>query len=250
MMLAIDCGNSRIKWARFDRGRASGQGSASLRDGDAFARLKSALTPDIDRVLVANVAGRDVSRTIESVVESALSIGPEFVRVRPSACGIECGYDDPDRLGVDRWLAMIAVRSLTGDPFAVVGAGTAVTFDAVDAAGRHLGGLIFAGDALMREALADKTGRIGIVGRDDAPVTGPALLGRETGEAVSRATWFALAAAVDRAFALVAATTAAAPSLLVTGGDAAALAGWLETRAEVRADLVLEGLAIVASETE
>jgi type III pantothenate kinase len=249
-MLAIDCGNSRIKWARFDDGRASGHGAASLRDGDPWAQLRAALTRDIDRVLVANVAGADASRAIDSAVRSALPIAPEFVRVRPSASGIECGYDDPARLGVDRWLAMIAGRRLTQHPFAVVGVGTAVTFDAVDSAGRHVGGLIFAGDALMREALAEKTGGIGTVARDDGPVTGPAVLGRTTGEAVSRATWFALAAAVDRAFARVAQASDDVPTMLVTGGDAAALAAWLETRAEVRADLVLEGLAIVASETE
>jgi type III pantothenate kinase len=122
-----------------------------------------------------------------------------------------------------------------------------VTFDAVDGRGRHLGGLILPGDRLMRESLAANTGRIGAVEPADEPLWDLDLLGRSTEEAVGRGARLALAAAVDRALATVAQSEGRMPALLVTGGDGAALAAWLESEASFRADLVLEGLAAVAA---
>jgi type III pantothenate kinase len=247
-MFAIDCGNTRIKWAHFEQRKIAARGTAALSEvADPFAELAKALRPEVGRVLVASVAAADVAARIAATVSAQVGREPEFVVVRQRAGGIECGYRDPSQLGVDRWLAMIAGRKLVVGPFAVVSAGTAVTFDAVDATGRHLGGLILPGDRLMLEALAANTGRIGMVEPVSEPVTGIALLGRSTEEAVSHGAKLALAAAVDRAIDIVARSLGRAPALLVTGGDGAALAAWLESKAAVRADLVLDGLAAVAA---
>lgn len=254
-MLAVDCGNSRIKWARFAAGAARDRGCADLGEREAaFAALDAALErargEGIARVLVANVAGPAVARRVTALVTARLGIAPEFVRVEPAAHGIECGYREPVTLGVDRWLALIAARHELTGAFAVVGAGTAVTFDAVATDGRHLGGLILPGIRLMHAALAAHTEQIGEIPPAPAVAAGPDLLGRSTAEAVGHGSRLALAAAVDRALAVVAATLATEPRLLVTGGDGEALAAWLESRAEVRADLVLEGLAVVAGARE
>jgi len=248
-MLAIDCGNTRIKWARVENGEIGARATASLENGP-YAALAADLRPDIGRVLVANVAGADVGARIAATVNAKLGRAPEFVSVQPEAHGIECGYRDPPRLGVDRWLAMIAGRKAVDGPFAVVSAGTAVTIDAVDTAGRHLGGLILPGDRLMLDALAANTGQIGRVESTREPVAGIALLGRSTAEAVGHGTWLALAAAVDRALGVVARALEQVPTLLVTGGDAEWLAAWLESKAVIRADLVLEGLAVIAEPPE
>jgi type III pantothenate kinase len=196
-------------------------------------------------VLVANVAGPALAEAIAAVVRKH-RIEPEFVRVVPQAHGIECGYHDPSTLGVDRWLALLAGRRLLAGAFAVVSAGTAVTFDAVDAAGQHLGGLILPSDRLMLESLAANTRQIGAV---DPAVERPAvdaLLGRSTAEAVAHGAGLAVAAAIDRAVGIVQTRLGGTVELLVTGGDAGRLAPWLESEAIIRADLVLEGLAIVA----
>ena len=250
-MFAIDCGNTRIKWALIERERILARGAAALSDGEAaFAELGAALRPDVGRVLVANVAADEVAQRIAATVRARVGRAPEQVEVQARAGGIECGYREPARLGVDRWLAMIGGRRHLAGPFAVVSAGTAVTFDAVDADGRHLGGLILPGDRLMLEALTANTGRIGPVGPVQGAVAGIALLGRSTEEAVSHGAKLALAAAVDRACAVVAEELGRPLPLLVTGGDADALAAWLESEAEVRADLVLEGLAAIAATQE
>lgn len=247
-MLAIDCGNTRIKWVRYEAGRPIGRGSASLRgDPDPFADLAAALDRGIDRVCVANVAGDRIAERIADTIVDRLDFSPEFIRVAPKAHGIECAYHRPETLGVDRWLAMIAARRLTVGAFAVVSAGTAVTFDAVDADGQHLGGLILPGDRLMIEAMASNAHQIPLVEPVAGRVSGLELLGRSTHEAVGRGARLAIAAAVDRAVEEVSDALSQPLAVFVTGGDAANLAEWLASDVEVGADLVLDGLAAVAA---
>jgi type III pantothenate kinase len=248
-MLAIDCGNTRIKWARYEAGRPHDAGAASLRgEADPYGALGAAMVGDIDHVLVANVAGPETAKRIDATTRSRLGLAPRFVRVEASAHGIECAYREPETLGVDRWLVMIAARRLVHGPFAVVSAGTAVTFDAVDASGRHLGGLILPGDRLMIEAVAHNTSQIPVVAEASGAAAGLDLLGRSTATAVSHGARLAIAAAVDRALATVIAAFQSEVALLMTGGDAAGLTEWLASRAEVRADLVLAGLAAIADD--
>jgi type III pantothenate kinase len=102
----------------------------------------------------------------------------------------------------------------------------------------------------MIEALAANTRQIGIVAPALRPVSGAAIFGRSTSEAVAHGTQLAIAAAIDRAAAILGTELGHTPRLLLTGGDAENLAGWLATPAEVRADLVLTGLAHIAATRE
>jgi len=248
-MFAIDCGNTRIKWARFDAGRRLGEGHAPVSDGAAaFAALAAALPDDAGRVLVANVAGSEVAARVEATVTEATGIRPEFVAVTAKAAGIECGYREPDSLGVDRWLAMIAARRIVDGPFAVICAGTAVTFDAVNGDGQHIGGLIVPSDRLMIDALARHAERIPHLEPDADAGRASGQLGRSTLEAVSRGTRLALTGAVETAVADVTGLLGEPIAVVVTGGDGAMLAGWLALDPVFRADLVLDGLAVLAAE--
>ncbi len=250
-MIAIDCGNTRLKWARFEGLERRDGGHASFRDeADPFAALGSVLIDESERVLVANVAGDAVAARVADAVSMALGREPEFVAVEASAHGIECAYPDPGTLGVDRWVAMIAARRLVDGPFVVVGAGTALTVDAVDGSGRHLGGLILPGDRLMLEALASRAEQLPAVEPAGGAPAGLGLLGRSTAEAMSHGARLALVAAVDRAAAAVSAALDATLTVFLTGGDAPALADWLASEASVRADLVLEGLAVIGEDEE
>jgi len=124
-----------------------------------------------------------------------------------------------------------------------------VTFDAVDAAGAHLGGLIFPSTRLSAAALDRNTSNIGSTAAAPVVARGLELLGRNTDAAVGNAAWLALSSALDRAVATVERALGARPVVYLTGGDAEALRGWLETRVELRADLVLEGLKLFAEES-
>ena len=117
-MIAIDCGNTRLKWARFEGLSRRDGGHASFRDEtDPFAAIRSVLVDESERVLVANVAGDAVAARVVDAVGMALGREPEFVAVEASAHGIECAYADPGSLGVDRWVAMIAGRRLVDGPW-------------------------------------------------------------------------------------------------------------------------------------
>ena len=107
--------------------------------------------------------------------------------------------------------------------------------------------MILPGAGLSAAALDRNTSNIGRTVPGTKVARGLELLGRTTDAAVGNGAWLALGAALDRAVATVARALATTPVVYLTGGDADALHGWLETRVELRADLVLEGLALFAA---
>ncbi|HEX5049327.1 MAG TPA: type III pantothenate kinase [Gammaproteobacteria bacterium] len=249
MQFLVDIGNTRFKWARLVHGKLTHHGSAAHRGSleHALAALSDALPVDVARVLVANVAGEEVARRLTELARAHSGVMPEFVATAAEAFGVRCAYSDPSRLGVDRWLGVLAAHRLAGGAACVIGAGTAVTFDAVDAHGQHLGGLIFAGARLAAAALDAHTSNIGGTAPAGARPAGLDLLGKSTDAAVGNGAMLALAAALDRAVGAVDAALGARSKVYLTGGDGPHFRGWLETDTEQRADLVLEGLALFAA---
>jgi type III pantothenate kinase len=247
MTVLVDIGNTRLKWATLEGGKLVRHGSAVHRDSvdDAIAALADSLPPRA-RVVAANVAGTVVADRLRALVASRPGASLELVTTTAERFGVRCGYAEPSRLGVDRWVAVLAAFHAAGGAACAIDAGTAVTFDAVDGSGLHLGGLIFPGVRLLAAALDRNTSNIGRTAEAAAVARGLDLLGRTTDAAVGHAAWLALAAALDRAVATVERALGRRPVVYLTGGDAEALQGWLETQAELRADLVLEGLALFA----
>lgn len=251
--LVVDIGNARVKWSFAHGGELVGTAGSALhagREADAFAEMEAALGGrEISAVVVANVAGDAPARQLDALVERRFGLRARYLQTTAEAAGVRCAYAQPTRLGVDRWVAVIAAHHRArphGRAACVITAGTALTFDAVSADGRHLGGLIFPGPRIMAEALASHTHRIGPTLQIEQVPRGLDVLGRSTDEAVGHAAWLGPAAAFDRVIATVAAQTPSPPLVLLAGGDAATLRRWLETDVEVEADLVLAGLALMA----
>lgn len=249
MIVLVDVGNTRIKWAQLARdGTLVGHGSAAHRaslDG-ALAAFAAALPGGTTRIVAANVAGERVGESLRALA-TRRGVELELIAVSAERLGVRCAYQDPRRLGVDRWVGLLAAYRRAGGAACVVSAGTAVTFDAVDATGKHLGGLILPGARLFAAALDRHTSNIGATTAHGAVPRGLDLLGRDTDTAVAHGAWLALAAAVDRVVAAVARELPAAPVVYLTGGDAVTLSGWLVTKTQERADLVLEGVALLAA---
>jgi type III pantothenate kinase len=247
MDVLVDVGNTRIKWASLEHGQLVRRGSAVHRDSleAAIAALGAALPP-APRIVASNVAGEAVAAKLAALAAARPGASLELVATSAERFGVRCAYPEPSRLGVDRWVAVLAAYHAARGAVCVMSAGTAVTFDAVDAGGAHLGGLILPSAGLIAAALDRHTSNIGRTLPAAAPAHGLALLGRNTDAAVGHGAWLALAAALDRAVATVASELGSPPAVYLTGGDADALRGWLETRVELRADLVLEGLALFA----
>jgi type III pantothenate kinase len=251
MIVLVDIGNTRLKWATLEGRKLVRRGSAVHRDSvdAAIAALANALPPRA-HVIAANVAGAGIEDRLRALVASRRAASLELVATSAERFGVRCAYAEPSRLGVDRWVAVLAAFHAAGGAACAIDAGTAVTFDAVDGAGLHLGGLIFPGARLLAGALDRNTSNIGRTAEAPTVARGLDLLGRTTDAAVGNATWLALAAALDRAVATVERALGARPAVFLTGGDAEPLQGWLETQAELRADLVLEGLALFAEPRE
>jgi type III pantothenate kinase len=248
MQALVDVGNTRVKWALFDRDRLVRPGGAVHRGSidAALNALEAVLPPGVERIIVANVAGEDMAQRLRASVGGRAPV--EFVACTAERFGVRCAYAEPSRLGVDRWIAVLAAHSRAAGAACVIDAGTAVTFDAVDGTGAHLGGLILPGPHLLATALDRSTSDIGATPLAAVAPKGLDLLGKSTATGVGHGAMLALAAALDRAVRTVAAALGAAPPVYLTGGDAMQLREWLETRVEQRADLVLEGLALFAAE--
>ncbi len=245
MMLLLDAGNSRIKWGVFHAGEWLASGAL---DNDALHReapqqdtlrglaMHAAGQTPIERIVGANVAGEAVASAIEHHVQGLATV--EWLRPLTSCCGVYNLYDDPERLGVDRWAALIGARAMIGARAClVVTAGTATTVDVLDAEGRFEGGLILPGLHLMRKALLRDTAQLRETQGEFT--TRP----RNTADAITSGCLNAQAGAIERMYH----SLPAGAACVISGGGASQLLPLLDCHTVQPVDnLVLKGLAVIA----
>lgn len=238
MNLLLDIGNSRVKWALAKEGQwfseAAGEMDQQLPDWPVLDPVDVAPA----RVLVVNVAGRAVAESLAQRVRSRWQLSIELAQTASLFAGLQNGYRDPQQLGADRWLAMLAAREVTTGAVCVVDAGTALTVDLVEADGRHLGGFILPGPGLMRAALERSTGDIRERAAASVPDFDLARPGRDTGSAIEAAALQASLGLIERARNL----TSTPARVVVSGGAAPWLLHALPDDSLHRPRLVLEGL--------
>ena len=247
MILLLDAGNSRLKWAILRNGHFESGGVLDLAGG-AIKELASAAWAELDTpesVVVANVNGEPFRRALNSWVKRHWKLTPDYVVAEAELFGIRNAYAEPARLGIDRWLALLAARELFNGPVCVVDCGTALTIDALAQDNRHLGGLIIPGLKLMRDALVGRAETIREQ-MQSASHEQVRLLGADTGSAVVGGTLYAVVAVIDRVMADLRAELGSGLRCVLTGGDAPGVLPLLATRAHHEADLVLLGLARIA----
>lgn len=231
----LDAGNSSLKWALVDGDAWQAQGRCGY---DDLASLLPQLTAGT-RAFAACVADAAHRERLGRLLAAA-GCTTRWLSSEARRGDVLNGYAAPERLGVDRWMGLIAARHRTREAVLVVSAGTALTVDALSAAGEFLGGLIVPGASLMRGALVQgAAGVTGDAGRYEA-------FPRCTADAVHSGVVAALCGAVRAQYAHLAAVTRAAPHCLVTGGDAEMLLPHFGLPAELVAGLVLEGIDRVA----
>lgn len=248
MKLLLDQGNSRLKWALVaghDRFLARGgidRDAPPERVAGIFFDL--ARKHNIDAVAISAVASSEHRQALCEAVVNGIGITPRIMESRAMCAGLRSGYDNPSRLGVDRWLAMLGARTLGDGPWLVVDAGTAMTVDAVSAVGVHLGGYIVPGYRMQISMLGACTAGVG----DVVPVVGSGW-GRETATAVANGVALELAAFVDRASVELTGGGDDTCRVVVTGGDAEWLAPLLRVGSEVDPDLLFRGMMVELSDS-
>lgn len=243
--LLIDIGNSRLKWGVLENGSIRRTGHISHQEirEHGLAALTSKLPRRVDAVFASNVAGASFATRLSGVVGMHCNVDIHFARTEHRACGVTNSYRQARRLGVDRWVAMIGAWKEIAAACLVVDAGTAVTIDALDDTGQHLGGQILPGVALMATSLAIQTSDIPIIQRRaSGQQRGMEMFANTTAGAVGHGALNAVVGAVERA-AHVMRDNGKAPTIILTGGDASRILRSLGGEPIHRPHLVLQGLA-------
>ena len=238
-VLAIDAGNTRIKWGVHDGvGWVNLSWLATVCAGELKTELAGLSAPRA--VVVSNVAGDALQQQLAAVLP--VMPAPRWIKSERSQCGVRNSYADPAQLGSDRWAALIGAHRLAGGPALVVNAGTAVTIDALTGEGVFVGGIIAPGAELMYHALAANTAAL-------KPQPGKfSTFPTTTGDAIVSGAIDALCGATERMSRFLEESGQAAPRCVLSGGGAALLAPHLNLEVKVVDNLVLEGLLVIARE--
>ena len=247
--MAIDVGNTRLKWALYDAPRP---GAALLAHGAEFLdhidRLSEGSWAPLQhptRMLGCVVAGDAVKRRVQEQLE-IWDVTPSWVVSSAQEAGLVNGYDHPSRLGSDRWVAMIGARHHVlaqgpARPLVVVMVGTAVTVECIDAEGRFLGGLILPGHGIMLRAL--ETGTAGL----HVPTGDVRMFPTNTSDALTSGGTYAIAGAVERMVQHVIQHCGEEPACLMTGGAGWKMAPSMTRPFELVDNLIFDGLLEIAA---
>ena len=242
--LLLDAGNTRLKWGLAENGEVHRTGSITQEKirKNGLGALTARLPRAIDAAMASNVAGHTFATRLAGVVGAHCGCELRFAQTERAAFGVSNSYRQPRRMGVDRWVALIGAWAEMQSSCVVVDAGTAVTIDALDDDGRHLGGQILPGIVLMADALAKQTSDIPAAKAAAAGAyDGLAMFASNTRNAVGSGAIGAVAGAVERAIGTLRANDCDA-TVVLTGGDASRILAALDEPSLHRPNLVLQGL--------
>jgi type III pantothenate kinase len=241
MILAIDAGNSRVKWGWHDGSDWTSIATVSLIEFAASSDHVNpfSMTHDApERIVISNVAGDGAHQLLVNWT-AIFDAEPLWLRAEDERCGVRNRYEKPELLGSDRWAALIAARAIHHGASLVVNAGTATTVDMLAEDGTFLGGAILPGVELMRFVLHEHTGRLPI--QDGVHREMP----RNTVDAIETGCRHAQAGAVERMYRVFR-DIAPAPLCIVAGGAGRTLVDQLSMPRRYVENLVLDGLARIA----
>ncbi|WP_027857459.1 type III pantothenate kinase [Marinobacterium jannaschii] len=237
MIVEIDVGNTFLKWRLLDDRKVlccGRQLTASIEAG-----LPAEWTAAVTEVRIASVAGSEVERRLTEYCARELGLVARIARTAAAAAGVTNSYSDPSRMGVDRWLAMLAAYHHAGSACCVVDCGSAITVDYVAADGCHQGGYIIPGLRLLQQALLSNTAEV-IVDRNIARFS--VEPGTDTSAAVSHGVNYIFQALQQRIVSELAQYKEPV-ALYITGGDGE-LFYQLAGEGELCPDLVMDGLVL------
>lgn len=245
MILLLDIGNSFIKWCWLDDGQLCDAGEVLHADAELAGVLDEAWQdlPQPTAVWVSNVAGDELAEVLDLWLQQRWGLVPHYATSREVWGDVRNAYDEPGRLGVDRWLALLAAYEISKQAVCIIDCGTAITVDVMTSSGQHLGGLIVPGLGMMRDSLYAGTDGVQEVAAE-SPAGG--LLACDTAGAVEGGSLYAVVAFIDRVCADMEMELDEPMTCLLTGGDALDILPLLNAEVEHEPTLVLQGLALIA----
>jgi len=247
-ILALDVGNTRLKWALYEQPRPDAkvlaQGAEFLENIERLSEGPWADLPAPARMIGCVVAGDAVKRRVQEQME-LWDFSPQWVVSSAAEAGLLNGYDHPTRLGSDRWVAMIGARQRMlaqgpARPLIVVMVGTAVTVEAIDQDGKFLGGIILPGHGIMLRALESGTAGLHV------PTGDVREFPTNTSDALTSGGTYAIAGACERMVQHLREHTGMEPQCVMTGGAGWKMAPSMAIQFELVDSLIFDGLLKLA----
>lgn len=260
MLLTIDAGNTRTKWAIFNALGEITQHAVCLNSEVDSADLSPALL-GYNCAVISNVAGEQHAMHVAEKL-SPYNLPVHWVKASPQACHVINRYTKPETLGTDRWAALIAAWDIKHAPCVVVNAGTAVTIDALNSGkinheqyGEFIGGLILPGLTLMQQSLGIATAQLP---KTDAEKSSATLrlediFAKNTVDVIYNGALHAIVGAIRQMIDALTQRSQQAPSIIISGGNASVIKEMLTrhvTNQTIIVDnLVCQGLYLLATST-
>ena len=270
-VLSFDIGNSRIKWAfwrALNEKCSDDSGAVDITEtGSVLSSVDSLLTlmqqlsgsyPMLEKILAVNVAGEAIENALKKCVQQAWAKDVWFLQTGAHFSGrgrvLTNAYANPAFHGADRWAGLIAASHEFSGALCVISAGTAITFDLLEADGRHLGGRILPSLQTMGKALLAEAGAINVAPADvleSIEKNEPVLFASDTQEAISSGVYYLLTAGLREACAQAEKVLSQQPTFVVTGGGAEQLMKWLQMPGmKHRPNLILQGVYLALNKGE
>lgn len=251
MLLDIDVGNTRAKWRLILPNDHIVYGACAGNSVDELiAALHSSLQSEqaregvLSRIRIAAVRSREYIASLSERLKIEFSVDAEFAQSSSFACGVRNSYANPDKMGVDRWCAVIAAVKLHAQQgfsggCCIVDAGSALTLDFVNEASEHLGGYITPGYHMQVRSLFGGTEKVDI---ENAINPASIAFGRDTNSAVHAGIIASMLALIESSTVKFSANIKGDVTLYITGGDAGKLLEVTHLPMIHKPYLVLEGL--------
>jgi len=243
MLLAIDIGNTTVKFGVFDRENLIGKFVIpTVRNqtaADIDSLVNSNLPQKVSAVIISSVVP-ELKNSIEKFIEKRFEIIPFFVEY-DFDFGLKIKYNSPETLGIDRIVAAFAAAQKYGKPCIVCDFGTATTIDAVNSGGEYLGGVIVAGMNLLADALSQKTSKLPKIEIKKAKK----VIGGSTIEAIQSGIYFGYIGLTDGIIKRMISELGEKPRIIATGGFAQIIADGSELLEIFDETLMLDGLRLI-----
>lgn len=241
-ILAIDSGNSYVKWGLFKHGQWLTQGKVFYEQILCLKKeFKELISPE--KIVISHVA-RVITKNEICEQISIWPVVPVWIRSHSFQCGVSNGYSDFSQLGCDRWAALIAAWKLQRHACLVINVGSAVTIDALSDSGRFLGGIILPGFQMMLKSLQQGTQLIDteMDKYEDFPVC--------TNSAIHSGIVGSLVGAIERMYNLLSRRIDhPVEECIISGGGASLLIPFIKIPIKAIDNLVLEGLIVIAEDS-
>lgn len=249
MILAIDAGNTRIKWGLLNdaTGELTNLGACFH---DALTSAAFPQTTSITTVIISNVAGESIAKALQQKLDQSFKysrVKVKWIASTRQAGSLTNGYDDPVTLGSDRWSAMVGAWHQTQQSCVVVSIGTSITIDLIYAnpdnaeqrSATFVGGTIMPGLLTMAKSLRTNTAALPDIQTHMAQTPNmtelgltkygtPSTIGTNTTDAISHGIFNAVLGAIEQTATSLFQLSQTKPLVVLSGGDAAPIAKRLQ----------------------